>query len=184
MSEKHVTTIIVGSFDQIGSAEAALKQLKDLATIGVHDAALVEKTEDGKLHVKDTKDWGWGKGAVLGGLAGIVIGIIAPPAGLIIGAVTGAGIGGLAAGLHDAGINSDTLNALGATLSAGGAAIVLAVEPDHAQAAEDALTQAGAATVREGLSGEAVAVLRQGLEPTEDVQEQIARDAMQQAKQQ
>ena len=90
----------------------------------------------------------------------------------------GATVGGLSAGLRDAGIQGDSLKALGATLNAGDSAVVLAVDPADAQAAEDELTAAGATTVREGLSGEAVAILKQQVEPTEDTQQNIARGMM------
>lgn len=178
----HATILIVGSFDDPNGAETALKQVKAKAGHSVHDAALVARDDKNQLHIRDTKDWGWGKGALAGGLAGLLVGVIAPPAGLAIAAFTGAGLGALGAGLHDAGIATDTLKALGATLALGTSAVVLAVEPDGAHAAEELLAHAGAATVREGLSQEAMAVFKSQLGPAEGTQQSIERGMLDEAK--
>ncbi|MBK8048290.1 MAG: DUF1269 domain-containing protein [Anaerolineales bacterium] len=180
---KHVTTLVVGSFADQHGAEAALKQFKQMETLKIYDAALVEKSADNRLKVKDTKDWGWGKGAIAGGIAGLVVGLLIPPAGVAIATLTGAGAGAIGAGLHDVGISSDALNALGATLAAGGSAVVLAVDPAQEQAAEDALKAAGAATVRQGLGEDVVAALRKQ-EVAESESEAILNAAQNEARMQ
>jgi uncharacterized membrane protein len=173
---EHTTVVVIGSFAESGGAEAALRQVRQELNHGVHDAAYVVKTEEGKLQVTDTGDWGWGKGALWGGLAGGLVALIVPPVGLGMAAVGGI-IGATGAAARDAGISNLTLKALGETLSAGSSAVVLAVEPANAALAESALTQAGAATVREGFSQEVVAALR-AIEdaPTERTDQALAQN--------
>ncbi|MGL4651661.1 MAG: DUF1269 domain-containing protein [Caldilineaceae bacterium] len=169
------TTVVIGSFAESGGAEVALHQIKDRPELNIRDAAFVVKSADGKLQFTDTRDWGWGKGALAGGVVGALIALIAPPIGLGIAAL-GAGAGAIGAAARDAGISDDALKALGETLAAGASAAVLAVNPASAQAAEEALTQAGATTARQGFSQEVIAVLHAMDSAGEHRDQTMARD--------
>jgi uncharacterized membrane protein len=173
---QHTTVVIIGSFADSEGAERALRQIHHDSSIRTHDAAWVVKSPEGKLHVTDTRDWGWGKGALWGGLAGALITIVAPPVGLGLAAVGGI-VGGVGAAASDAGLSNPTLKALGQTLAAGSSAAVLMVDPESTEVAEAALTSAGAATVREGFGQEVVSALRALDKGTvEDTSQTLARD--------
>jgi uncharacterized membrane protein len=69
----------------------ALKQAAHDKTISVEALALVNRDDDGKVHVKDTTRE-TGVGAAIGAVGGAVVGLIFPPS-LLASAVVGAGIG-------------------------------------------------------------------------------------------
>ena len=110
---------------------AAIKALHDEKWIGPYEAAIFEKTEDGKAKIVETHSsttrWGATAGVVVGG----IIGVIFPPSILAMGAL-GAGAGALA-GHFAGGIPRSSVKELADTLDEGGAGIVLIGEftPDE-----------------------------------------------------
>jgi Protein of unknown function (DUF1269) len=93
-------------------------------------AVLVVKA-DGKVKFVESKDWGAGRGALLGG----AIGIIGGPLGVI----AGGGIGALASKLRDSGFKNDQLEQLGKSLQPNGSAVVAEIAADAAPTAEQLL---------------------------------------------
>ena len=74
--------VIVAAFNDEKSADAALQDLKQATKqglIGIQNAAILRRDEQGKLHIKETADMKGGKGAVVGGVIGAVAGLIAGP---------------------------------------------------------------------------------------------------------
>ena len=73
MSEAPVQ-LIVAAFQEEDGAKNALNELKTAKKehlIKIDNAAVITKDENGKVHIKETKDMGGGKGAVIG--AGSVV---------------------------------------------------------------------------------------------------------------
>lgn len=157
MSSEHLVTVVVGSFDSPTGAEEALKKVHQDRSINVHDAFIIEHKDATTLEIKDTRHWGWVKGAVAGGVLGALVGIMVPPLGVAL-ALGGATVGGVATA-RDHDISRQSLEALGQALAAGRSAVVLAVDPIDAEAAEKAIQTAGAVTVSEGLPREVVQTL-------------------------
>ena len=63
--------VIVAAFNDEKSADAALQDLKQATKeglIGIQNAAILRRDEQGKLHIKETADMKGGKGAVVGGV--------------------------------------------------------------------------------------------------------------------
>ncbi len=119
--------------------------------IGLHDAAIVRREGD-KVKVKETKDMGGGKGAVIGGvLAGIATG------GLSI--LAGAVGGGLIAKLHDANLSNKDLKALGAALPDGQDAVLAVVDEASGDKVTEMLKQAGAVATTVNLDADTLARL-------------------------
>ena len=86
--------LYIAAYPDSSSAEEvwnALKQSAHDKSIAVEALALVNRDDDGKVHVKDTTRE-TGVGAAIGAVGGAVVGLIFPPA-LIASAVVGAGIG-------------------------------------------------------------------------------------------
>ena len=104
-----------------------LKAAKWAGLIGIQNAAVLRRDQKDKLHIKELKDWGGGKGAVFGGALGAVVGVLAGPGALAVGAA-GALIGGLAAKLRDSGFSDARLKAVGDSLKPGTSAIVAVIE--------------------------------------------------------
>lgn len=135
--------LYVGEYSDLESAEAdyeAIKALHSVDLIGTFDAAVVTKTEDGKLEIvhhteKPTQHGGWGGLAV-----GAAIGVIFPPA-ILGSALAGAAVG--AVGGHLAGgLPREELKALAGVLEAGAAAVVAIGEPTVEEAIEKAAIRA------------------------------------------
>jgi uncharacterized membrane protein len=90
--------LFIGTYPDAPAAEEAwrgLKQLADDEVVFVEGLALVNRDENGKIHVKDTKHEG-GVGATIGAVGGAVLGLIFPPsllASAVVGTAVGAGAG-------------------------------------------------------------------------------------------
>ena len=97
----------------------------------VGNVAVLHVKPDGKAKFVESKDWGAGRGALLGG----AIGIIGGPLGI----VAGGGVGALAAKLRDSGFKNDQLEQLGKSLKPNGSAVVLEIAPDAVPTAEQLL---------------------------------------------
>ncbi|MCB0254595.1 MAG: DUF1269 domain-containing protein [Anaerolineae bacterium] len=153
MSKKDTpATVVVAAFDNDDAAKAALDQVKGAKKeLGLRDAAIVTRHGD-KIKVKETKDMGGGKGAVIGGvIAGIATGGLA-----ILG---GALIGGLIAKGHDANLPDKQLKELVAALPEGSDAVIAVVDEASGQAAVDMLTGAGAKATTLNLDADTAARL-------------------------
>jgi uncharacterized membrane protein len=160
MSEVPVQ-VVIAAFQEEKGADEVLKELKAAkwaGLIGIQNAAVIRRDQKDKLHIKELKDWGGGKGAVFGGALGAVVGVLAGPGALAVGAA-GALIGGLAAKLRDSGFSDARLRTVGESLQPGTSAIVAVIE--HTWVAElerqmeeaeaDVLTMSIAADVAEQL---------------------------------
>jgi len=135
--------LIVAAFqneDEAKEALKALKQAKKEGLIKIDDAAVLRKDEKGKIHIKETHDMGGGKGAVLGGVGGATVGLIAGAA-LAGPAVVGTLIGGLVAKLRDSGFSNERLETLGESLEPGTSAIVAVVEHEWMVKVEEVLAE-------------------------------------------
>ncbi|MFN8590188.1 MAG: DUF1269 domain-containing protein [Thermomicrobiales bacterium] len=107
-------SLIWAVFDTWYGAADALEELKraDRAwLIDIDNAAVISKNMDGGIEFNETKDRttlaGLGKGAIIGG----IVGLIFPPA-LIASTAAGAAMGGLGARLRDAGFEDNALRAV------------------------------------------------------------------------
>jgi len=147
--ENYEVFFVVGAFTNEDAAQQAYKELKKKDNAEwLKDAALVWRDGD-KVKIKEAKDMGAGKGAVIGGLVGAAVGLIAGPVGWV--ALIGAAAAGLGAGLHDDGIENQRLKNLGRGLASGAAALLLAVDEKDKEMAEQVLKDAGANVTTEGL---------------------------------
>ena len=108
--------VIAVSFDNDHEAYHALTLLKELDSqqrIGVQEAVVVVRGEDGQLVEKDGTDSAFLAGTASGGLIGLLLGIIGGPLGVLIGGATGLMVGSL----YDLADYEETDSALGAISS-------------------------------------------------------------------
>jgi uncharacterized membrane protein len=100
--------VIVTTFSEQSRAYEALARLKELAAEGqveLHDAAVVERAEDGTLHVRDEAgNEDDGLATLTGGTIGLLVGILAGPFGVLLGGA----IGLLAGAIVDADEDDET----------------------------------------------------------------------------
>ena len=137
-----VIQILIATYPNPDAAETALKKLHTAQQnqgIEVHDAAVVQRAENGKLKIHETEDITGGSGAAIGGILGGILGILAGPAGIIAGAAVGAAVGGATASIIDTGIPHKRLEEIGAALPTHGAALVILAEEGYVQFIETLL---------------------------------------------
>ena len=128
-------------YDDSADAEAdyeAVFELHAAGAIGTFDSAVIEKDEDGKVHVHKTEK-PTQHGAWTGAGVGALVGIIFPPA-IIGSAIVGAGAGGLIGHLRG-GVSRDDLKDLGDELEAGNAAVIVLGESKIEEQLEKAVTR-------------------------------------------
>jgi uncharacterized membrane protein len=93
-------SLVVGTYADAGAAAddfAALKAGEDAGQYKVVGAVVMSRDASGKVEVKEHDDNTVGSTATVGGAAGLVVGLFAPPllAATAIGAGIGAGVGAL-----------------------------------------------------------------------------------------
>src|SRR4051795_8091291 len=85
--------VIVTTFSEDSRAYEALARLKELAVDGqidLHDGAVVQRAQDGTLHLHDDAgNEDEGLATLTGGTIGLLIGILAGPLGVLLGGAMG-----------------------------------------------------------------------------------------------
>ncbi len=125
------STLIAIKFDEPLYAQEMLLAFARLVkrdSVGMEDAAIVTKDEDGKIRLRQTRDVMPGQGAASGGWVGALVGIIGGPVGMIAGGALGAAAGGLFAKLRDVGIDDDQMREMGEQLGKGEAALFVLMD--------------------------------------------------------
>lgn len=120
---KKPRSFVASAVPNLEAAEMALEALEQLAaegTLELADAAVVVKTDVGRVELHQRHDVSPGEGAVSGGVVGVLAGLVLglplalPAAGMAIGAGLGA---------FDRGIDDSRMRRLGAELETGHAAL-------------------------------------------------------------
>lgn len=102
----------------------ATMRLQARGHLGLDDAAIVHKTEGGRVRIVQTRDVSTSQGAISGSWWGLLAGLFVP-GGPLIGAALGAAVGGIFAKLRDIGINDDEMRRMGEDLAPGESALFL-----------------------------------------------------------
>ena len=136
----------VAAEDALGTA----RELDNGQDVSVRDAAVVVRTEAGRIELLQTREVAPGEGIIGGGTVGLV-------AGLLLGVPVGGALLGLAGGtlfgLRDTGIPDGRLRELGADLKPGQALLCVLVEASGLQRTRDVLGRYGTALEVELTSG-------------------------------
>ena len=105
----------------------------------IGNTAVLYVKPDGKAKFVESKDWGAGRGALLGG----AIGILGGPLGIVV----GGGVGALVSKLRDSGFKNDQLEQLGKSLGPNSSAVVAEIAADAVPTAQELLKTLGAQDV-------------------------------------
>ena len=135
--------LYAGEYENVDDAKADLQVLKELHrehVVGTYDAAVITKTDDGKVKIVDkiekpTQHGGWAGMAV-----GAAMGLIFPPS-ILVGGLLGAGAGALIGHLRSGMSNSD-LKEVGEMLEESEAALIVVGEATIERAVDDATKRA------------------------------------------
>jgi uncharacterized membrane protein len=131
--------LYAGEYENVDDAKADLEVLKELHrehVVGTYDAAVVTKTDDGKVKIvekieKPTQHGGWAGMAV-----GAAMGLIFPPS-ILVGGLLGAGAGALLGHL-EGGMSRSDVKEVGEMLEDSEAALIVVGEATIERAVDDA----------------------------------------------
>jgi uncharacterized membrane protein len=158
-----MSDLIVVTFDDLEGARAAMSEIRRLEAenvIELEDTAIVERSADGAVHVKNELTGATETGAVIGALAGAILLFFFPVAGLAIGAAAGAAIGSL----FQTGVEPKFVDDVKAQLSPGHSALFLVVRKAAADAITAAMRPFKGEVLQTTLPSDAEAELREALE--------------------
>jgi uncharacterized membrane protein len=128
--------ILAASFETLDGGSRGAGAIGGAFPDKLGNTALLQVRPDGKVKFTESRDWGAGRGALLGG----VIGIIGGPIGIL----AGGGIGALASKIRDSGFKNEQLEQLGKSLGPGNSAVVFEIAADAVPTAEELLKTLGA----------------------------------------
>lgn len=136
MSELATREILAASFGTSDGASRGAGAVLGACPGRVVNTAVVSVKPDGTPHFIETKDWGAGRGAALGG----VLGLIGGPLGMIAGGTVGA----LAARLRDKGFRDEQLKQLGESLKQNESVVIFEIATEATPDATRVLESLGA----------------------------------------
>ena len=126
--------IVIASFATPGGADAALHLLK-AAPVSLGNVAIVTRDPSGKVNFTETQDWGIGKSAVVGAIAGFLL-----PG---VGTITMAAGGALAAYFIDLGFPDPLLKQMGEGLDQNSSMLIALVDDAGLTRASEVIAQGG-----------------------------------------
>jgi uncharacterized membrane protein len=134
------TSFIAVPFDSLEKAEAALPSVRELDA-HVRDAAVVVRTDGGRIELEQAHEVAAGEALVGGGSVGLVAGLVLglPVGGALLGLA-----GGLVYGLRDRGLPDRRMRQLGEDLQPGNAVLCVLVDDADVPGAREALSRYGA----------------------------------------
>ena len=139
--------------------DAVLKLAED-KTITVEGVVLVQKDADGEVKVAETGDHLGRKGAKLGGGAGLVVGLFAPP--LLAATAVGAAAGGVTAKFAKHRLESGIADKMDNALPPGSGGVIAVYDSDGADRVDKALTNAVKKSIAQ-IDGASAKELKAGL---------------------
>lgn len=142
--------VIAVSFDDDHEAYHALTLLKELDSqqrVGVQEAVVVVRGEDGKLVEKDGTQSDYMAGTATGGLMGLLLGVIGGPLGVLIGGATGLMVGSLY-DLADYDETDSALGAISSSVQAGRTALLAEVVEGTPEVVDAAMSEVGGKVLR------------------------------------
>jgi uncharacterized membrane protein len=166
--------IVVVGFAEDDRAYEALSTLKELASqgqIGLDEAAVLVRDDDGHIVVKDeVGDPGY-MGTASGGLVGLLIGILGGPLGVLLGGATGLAVGSLF-DLADAEDSDSVLSEVSKTIKVGRTSLLAQLSEQSPEVVDHAMTRLTGTVVRRS-----VADVEAEIAAAEDAQREAKRKA-------
>jgi uncharacterized membrane protein len=161
-----MSNLIVITFEGVDTAQSVRQDLRKLQrsdALRLNDAVVVFKDEQGKVRVKDEVDVAVRRGAIGGGLVGLILWWMFPFLGLAVGAAVGALIGKTL----DLGIDKRFVKEVETALQPGHSALFLLVQDANAEIALAALRPYQGRVYHTSLSPDLEATLEQALQAKE-----------------
>jgi uncharacterized membrane protein len=153
--------LVVVAYDGEGTAEQArarLLQLQKQALIGLDDAVVVERRENGKVKVKQAVNL-VGSSSLSGAFWGFLIGLIFLAPGL--GAIVGAASGALSGKLLDIGVDDRFIKEVGSAIAPGSSALFLLIHQATPDKVLAEMKEFGGKIIQTNLTNEQEAALQE-----------------------
>ncbi len=138
MAEEVARRIVIASFITPKGAETTVALLK-AATVSLGNTAVVTRDDSGEVSFTESQDWGIGKSALVGAIAGLLL-----PG---VGTLTLAAGGALAAYFIDRGFPDAQLKQMGEGLAPESSMLVLLVAEHDVARATEVLSQGGGTVI-------------------------------------
>ncbi len=138
MTEEIVRRIVIASFTTPKGAEQTLALITD-AQVSLGNTAVVTRDDRGEVLFTESQDWGIGKSALVGAIAGLLL-----PG---VGTITLAAGGALAAYLIDRGFPDALLTQMGEGLAASSSMLVMLVADLGVARAAEIVTEQGGTVI-------------------------------------
>ena len=167
-----MSDLVILGFDRIHTADEVLNRARSLQQehiIDLEDACVVEREQDGKIHIKQAINLtviGAARGGTWGALWGTLAGVLFlnnPLVGIVIGGLAGTSAGALAGWLADYGINDESVKKLSETIPMGSWALLVLVKSATADKVLPELGPYNPRVLKTSLSNEAEARLKAAL---------------------
>ena len=142
--------MIAVSFEDDSNAYNALTLLKELDSqqrVGVEEAAVVLRRDDGQVVEKDRISSSFAVGTASGGLIGLLLGIIGGPFGMLIGGTGGLMVGALF-DLDEIEESESALGAISASVQSGRTALLAVLNEQSAEVVDTAMSGLGGTVFR------------------------------------
>jgi uncharacterized membrane protein len=146
--------VIVVGFAEDNRAYEALTTLKELASqgqIGLDQAAVLVRADDGHIDVKDQIGDPAFAGTASGGLVGLLIGILGGPLGVLLGGATGLAVGSLF-DLADADESDSVLSEVSKTIKVGRTSLLAEVAEQSPEVVDTAMARLSGTVVRRSVA--------------------------------
>jgi uncharacterized membrane protein len=169
-----VENVVVVGFTEPSKAYQALSVLKECSAegrIGLESAAIVERTEEGELHIPESVENDELIGMASGSLIGMLIGVLGGPLGVLVGWGSGAMIGG-AFDVDRAVTSDEALTVLGRAIPPGTTAVLASVDEPAVEVIDAEMYKLGGEVTRRP-----VAEVMGELEAAEEAADVAAREA-------
>jgi uncharacterized membrane protein len=146
--------VIVVAFAEDDRAYEAMTTLNELASqgqIGLAEAAVVIRDDDGRIDVKDRVAKDDFMGTASGGLVGLLVGVLGGPLGVLLGGATGLAAGSLF-DLADADDTDSALTEVSKTVKAGRTSLLAQVVEQSPEVVDAAMARLSGSVVRRPVS--------------------------------
>jgi uncharacterized membrane protein/sporulation protein YlmC with PRC-barrel domain len=154
-----IVGLVFESQAQADDVMAFVRDLHARGTIRVRNAALLAKTPDGKVTVKERHDLDAKNGAIGGVVLGGVLGLLTGGIGLVAAPVIGAGIGAVTGRVVDRGFDDTFLKSLAERLQPGRSGLLLIVQSEWRVPLHEALKGRGNIILQQELTDRLIAEL-------------------------
>ena len=166
--------VIAVSFEDDANAYNALTSLKELDSqrrVGVQEAVVVVRGDDGQLVVKDSVESASMPATASGGLIGLLIGLLGGPLGVLVGGTYGLFVGSLF-DLYDLTDADAALGEISSSARLGHTALLAVVDERSPEVVDSAMSDVGGTVVRRS-----VADVEAEIAAAEDAERKAKREA-------